>query len=96
MDLSERATCQPVVRVSRRWWEQDSIDLERAKKQAAETTTVSESESEEEADVVSNKELGGEEESQRAIGLSGWEWSGSTSNPPRHMTGRKHCRGGTT
>ena len=43
-----------------RWWEQDGIDLKGAKKRVAETTTISESELEEEADVESNKDSGGE------------------------------------
>ena len=32
MDLCERSDRRPGVRVSRRWWEQDGIDLEGAKK----------------------------------------------------------------
>ena len=51
--------------------------MEESKKQAAETTTISESESEEEADVESKEGLGGEKEYQEAIGLSGAEWSGA-------------------
>ena len=47
--------------MSRRWWEQDGIDLEGAKKQAAETTTRLEQDSEEEVDVESNGDSGGEE-----------------------------------
>ena len=61
MDLCERATQQPGARVSRRWWEQDGIDLEGTKKCAAETTTILESESEEEADVESKEYSGGED-----------------------------------
>ena len=63
--------------MSQKWWEQDGIDLEEAKKRAVETTTISESDSEEEADVESNEDLGEEEESQGASGASGSEWSGA-------------------
>ena len=42
MDLCERATQRLGVRVSRRWREQDGIDLEGSKKRASETTTISE------------------------------------------------------
>ena len=63
MDLCERATRRPGARVSWQWWEQDGIDLEGVKKRAAETTRISDSESEEEVDVESNKDSGGEEES---------------------------------
>ena len=75
MDLCERDTRRPGARVSRRWWEQDGIDLEGAKKQAAETTTRLEPDSEEEADVDSTGDSCGEEESQGANGSSGAEWS---------------------
>ena len=47
------------------------------KKQAAETTTKLEPDSEEEADVESNGYSGGEEDSQGASRLSGSEWSGA-------------------
>ena len=75
LDLCERATWRPGLRMSRRWWVQDGIDLEGAKKRAAEATTRSEPDSEEEADVESNGESGGEKESQGASGSSGAEWS---------------------
>ena len=45
--------------------------MEGEKKRAAETTTILESEPGEEADMESNEELGGEEESHGANGLSG-------------------------
>ena len=77
MDLCERAARRPGARVSRRWWGQDRIDLEGAKKQVAETAMISEPDSEEEADMESNRDSGGEEESQGVNGLSGEEWSGS-------------------
>ena len=49
LDLCERATQRLGARVSRRWWEQEGIDLETAKERAAEsTTTNSESEAESE------------------------------------------------
>ena len=66
LDLCERFTWRPGARVYRWWWEQAGIDLEGAKKRAAEETTDSDSES----------DLGGEESS----GASGWsvlEWSGA-------------------
>ena len=75
LDLCERATWRPGARVYWLWWEQADIDLEGAKKRAAEAATVSESELE--ADLESNDELGGEEESKGASGSSGTEWSGA-------------------
>ena len=51
--------------------------MEGAKKRAEETTMISDSELEEEADVELNEDSGGEEESQGTIGLSGAEWSGA-------------------
>ena len=80
--------------MSRRWWEQDGIDLEGAKKRATETTTISEPDLEEDVEVESNGDLGGEEESQGASGLSGAEWSGRMSDHPRETTGRKYGREG--
>ena len=71
LDLCERATRRPGARVSWRWWEQTGIDLEGAKKQAAETTTIPESESEEGSDEKANEDSDGEEESQRTSGSSG-------------------------
>ena len=44
LDLCERDTRRPGSRVSWRWWDQASINLEVAKKRAAEAATVSESE----------------------------------------------------
>ena len=75
LDLCERATRRPGARVSQRWWEQDGIDLEGAKKQASETTTILEPDSEEESDVELNGDSGVEVESQGASGSSGAEWS---------------------
>ena len=63
--------------MSQRWWEQAGIDLEEAKKLAAESTTISETESEEESDVEPNGVVGGEEESWVASGSSGAELSGT-------------------
>ena len=51
LDLCERATRRPGARVFWRWWEQNIIDLEGSKKWAVETTTRSEPDSEEGADV---------------------------------------------
>ena len=64
------------ARVSWRWWEQDGIDLEGTKKRAEETTTRSEPDLEEAADVESNGYSGVEEESQGLSRSSGAEWSG--------------------
>ena len=77
MDLCERATQRLGARVSWRRWDKDGIDLEGAKKRAAEADTVLESESEAESDLELNKDLGGEEESKGASGSSGAEWSGA-------------------
>ena len=78
LDLCERATRRPGARVSPRWWEQAGIDLEGARKRAAESTTRSETESEEESDGEPNGVAGGgEEESQGARGSSRVEWSGA-------------------
>ena len=68
LDLCEPATWRPGARVSWRWWEQARLDLEGAKKRAAESPTRSETESEEELDVEYNEDSGGEEESQRESG----------------------------
>ena len=76
LDQCERSTRRPGARVSRRWWEQARIDLEGAKKWLAEATMRSETDLEEESDVESNGDLGGEEESQEASGSSGAEWGG--------------------
>ena len=73
MDLCERATQRPEARVFWRWWEKAGIDLEEAKKRAAEAATVLESES----DSESNVDPGGEEESRGASRSSGAEWSGA-------------------
>ena len=63
--------------MSWQWWVQSGIELEGTKKQATETTTILESESEEEAAVELNKDSGGEEEYQGASGLIVAEWSGA-------------------
>ena len=73
LDLCERATWRPGARVSWRWWEQEGINLEGAKKRAAETTMILEWKSEEEVDVELNEDSGREEESQGASGSSGEE-----------------------
>ena len=64
--------------MSRRWWEQSGIDLEGARKQAAESLTISETESDEESDREPNGVAGGgEEESKGASGSSRAELSGA-------------------
>ena len=77
LDLCESSTWRPGTRVSWRWWEQDEIDLEGAKKRAVEITTRSDPDLEEEGDVESNGDLGGEDDSQGASGSSGSEWIGA-------------------
>ena len=72
MNLCERSTWRPGVRVSRRWWEQVGIDFDGAKKRAAEAATVSELD----LDLYSNADPGGEVESRGASGSSGLEWIG--------------------
>ena len=74
MDLFEQATRRPGAKVSRRLWEQASIDLEGAKKRASETATVLESDSDSESEL--NADPCRQEESRGARGLSGAEWSG--------------------
>ena len=54
MDLCEQATRRPGARLSRWWWEQAGIDLEKAKKRAVEATAVPESASESELDLEFN------------------------------------------
>ena len=56
MDLCEQATQRRVVRLSRRWWEQEGIDLEAAKERAAESTAK---DSESEAELEEGSEEGG-------------------------------------
>ena len=73
MELCKRATPRPGARVSWRWWEQTGIDLEEAKKRAAEAATDPESE----LDSELNADPGGEEEPRGASGSSGTEWSGA-------------------
>ena len=73
LDLCEQANWRPGAKVYRRWWEKFGIDLEGAKKRAAEAAEVSELES----DLEPNAEPGGEEESRGASRLSGAEWRGA-------------------
>ena len=74
--LCEWDTRRPGARLSWRWWEQAGIDLEGAKKRAAEAATVSDSESDLDSDSELNADPGGEEESRGASRLSGEERSG--------------------
>ena len=76
LDLCDRDTPRPGARVYRRWWNQAGIDLEGAKKRAAEAATVSDSESDLDSDSELNADPGGEEESRGASRLSGEERSG--------------------
>ena len=74
--------------MSRRWWEQKGIDLEKAKERAAEALATdseseSEVESEAEVEVEAEPEVGGEERS-TSSGVSGSsraEWSGASVDP---------------
>ena len=50
LDLCDRATRRTGARVSWRWWKQAGTDLEGARKRAADSTTRSDTESEEESD----------------------------------------------
>ena len=67
LDLCERSTWRPGARVSQRWWEQASIDLEGEEKRAAEEATDSDSKLDSDS---------GGEESSGASGSSGADWSG--------------------
>ena len=82
LDLSERSDQRPGVRVSRRWWEQAGIDLDGAKKRAAEIATVLESET----DSESESDPGRYEESSGASWSSG---AGRKSDPHIMTIGRK-------
>ena len=94
LDLYEQAMQRVGVRVSRRWWDQEEIELKAAKERTAEAiATASESESESEseleseAEVEAESEVGGEEIS-ASSGVSGpsrversedpWETKGHT------------------
>ena len=77
LDLCEKASWRPGERVLQRWREQDGIDLEGAKKRAADITMRPEPDLEEEADLESNRDSGGEGESQGASMLSGAKWRGA-------------------
>ena len=66
IDLYDRSDKRLGAKVSWRWWEQAGIDLEGAKKRAAEAATDSESDYD-----------SGREESSGASGSSGAEWSGA-------------------
>ena len=66
MDLCERSTQRVGVRVSRRWWDQEGIDLKEYKEWAAEalaTDSESESEVKSEAEVETEPEVGRAERS---------------------------------
>ena len=82
LGLCERATQRVGERVSRRWWDQEGIDLKAAKERAAEAIAMdleSESDLESEAEVEMESEVGGEERSASSgvSGSSGSEWSGA-------------------
>ena len=86
LDLCERSTQREGARVSRRWWDQEVIDLKAAKERAAEvlaTDSESESEVESEAEVDPEPEVGGEERSTSSgvSGSSGAEWIGASFDP---------------
>ena len=73
LDLCERATQRAGARVSRRWWDQEGIDLKAARERVAEaiaTDSESESDLENEAEVDTETEVGGEERS-ASSGVSG-------------------------
>ena len=57
LDLCERVTQRLGARMSQQWWEQEGIDLEKAKERAAETTTT-DLESEAESEVESEEGWG--------------------------------------
>ena len=71
--------------MSRRWWDQKSIDWETAKEQAVETDSESESEMESYAEVEVQAEPEEKEEerstSSGVSGSSGAEWSGASVDP---------------
>ena len=73
LDLCEQSTWRPGESVSQWWWEQDGINLEVAKKRAAESATVSKSK----LDSELNAEPVGEEDSRGTSGSSGAECSGA-------------------
>ena len=80
MDLCERATQRMGARVSQRWWEQEGIDLEVAKKRATDSTATSsesDSESEAESDLESEEGWVGISTSSGVSGSSGADWSGA-------------------
>ena len=66
LDLCVRVTQRLGERVSQQWWDQDGIDLVKAKSRAAETKTA-----DLESEVDSEERRGGVSES------SGEEWSGA-------------------
>ena len=83
MDLCERSTQRVGVRVSRRWWYQEGIDLKAAKEKDAEalaTDSESESEVESEGEVETNPEVGGEERS-TSSGVSGSSGAEQVTTP---------------
>ena len=63
LDLCERSNQQPGLRVSWWWWEQARIDLETAKKRAAESATVLDLESGSELESKLESEFESESES---------------------------------
>ena len=73
LDLCERAMQRVGVRVSRRWWDQEEIDMKVARERAAEalaTDSELESEVEYKSEVETEPEVG-EEERSTSIGVSG-------------------------
>ena len=86
LDLCEQATQREGAGVSRRWWDQEWVNLRGAKERAAEalaTDSDLESEVELEAEVEEGPEVGGEERSKSSglSGSSGAEWSGENVDP---------------
>ena len=78
LELCQRSAWRPGARVSQRCWEQVGVDVEGVKKSATEAAIDSKSDS----------DLG-REESSRASGSSGAEWSGfGRVYAPRMTTGR--------
>ena len=73
LDLCEEATQREGARVTMRWWDQTSIDWEKAKARGAETESESESGIDMEGEEARDTES-------RASGSSGAEWSGASAD----------------
>ena len=90
LDLCEQAIRRPGAWVYWRWWEQEGIYLEGARKQAEVSATISETEPEEDLDGEPTGDAGGGKEEYE--GASGSSVAGRRMIEPRPLTVRESRR----